>query len=265
MKRSAIDVAADVEVITRGDLPEGLSEYARNKIIKIGEVVGQPILHARIRLTRQADPAVACPVLAQANLDVNGRPARAQAAGVTGHQAVDLLAHRLRNRMVGLAGHWESLRGGRPADEPHEWRHSSEPAHRPPYYPRPAAERQIIRHKSFTSPQITPGQAARQMDRMDYDFHLFTEAGTGADAVVYRGGPTGYRLARVAVPGWLSLQELPMTLSPLPAPVLTVAQARARLELTGWPFVFFADAATKRGNLLYHRYDGHYGLITPAS
>ncbi|WP_157536105.1 hypothetical protein [Kitasatospora mediocidica] len=26
-----------------------------------------------------------------------------------------------------------------------------------------------------------------------------------------------------------------------------------------------ADAATGRGNVLYHRYDGHYGLITPAS
>jgi hypothetical protein len=27
--------------------------------------------------------------------------------------------------------------------------------------------------------------------------------------------------------------------------------------------VFFADETTGRGNVLYHRYDGHYGLITP--
>ncbi|MFI8458033.1 sigma 54 modulation/S30EA ribosomal C-terminal domain-containing protein [Kitasatospora sp. NPDC085464] len=47
-------------------------------------------------------------------------------------------------------------------------------------------------------------------------------------------------------------------------PELTVAEAVSRLDLTGLPFVFFTDTATGRGNVLYHRYDGHYGLITPA-
>ena len=32
---------------------------------------------------------------------------------------------------------------------------------------------------------------------MGYDFHLFTEAGTGQDSVLYRSGPTGYRLAQL--------------------------------------------------------------------
>jgi hypothetical protein len=31
----------------------------------------------------------------------------------------------------------------------------------------------------------------------------------------------------------------------------------------GQPFTFFVDAGTGRGRLIYHRYDGHYGLITP--
>lgn len=30
------------------------------------------------------------------------------------------------------------------------------------------------------------------------------------------------------------------------------------------PFVFYLDRERRRGALLYHRYDGHYGLITPA-
>jgi Sigma 54 modulation/S30EA ribosomal protein C terminus len=29
----------------------------------------------------------------------------------------------------------------------------------------------------------------------------------------------------------------------------------------GQPFVFFVDPETGRARLLYHRYDGHYGLI----
>jgi hypothetical protein len=56
---------------------------------------------------------------------------------------------------------------------------------------------------------------------------------------------------------------VPITLSPHPAQRLTVAEARQRLESTAAPFVFFEHAETGRGNLLYHRYDGHYGLITP--
>ena len=30
------------------------------------------------------------------------------------------------------------------------------------------------------------------------------------------------------------------------------------------PFVFFAEPDTSRGQVLYRRFDGHYGLITPA-
>ena len=36
------------------------------------------------------------------------------------------------------------------------------------------------------------------------------------------------------------------------------------LGLLGLPFLFFIDAAQGRASVLYHRYDGHYGLITPA-
>ena len=30
------------------------------------------------------------------------------------------------------------------------------------------------------------------------------------------------------------------------------------------PFLLFRNADTGRGNVLYRRYDGHYGLVTPA-
>ena len=45
---------------------------------------------------------------------------------------------------------------------------------------------------------------------------------------------------------------------------LPVEQAADRLGLLGLPFLFFIDAAQGRASVLYHRYDGHYGLITPA-
>ena len=34
---------------------------------------------------------------------------------------------------------------------------------------------------------------------------------------------------------------------------------------TGQDSVFFVNAETGRGNVIYRRYDGHYGLITPVT
>lgn len=47
-------------------------------------------------------------------------------------------------------------------------------------------------------------------------------------------------------------------------PELTVAEAMERLAADRETFVFFVNALTGRGNVIYRRYDGHYGLVTPA-
>jgi hypothetical protein len=56
----------------------------------------------------------------------------------------------------------------------------------------------------------------------------------------------------------------PLAVRSAPAPCLAVSEAIERLELTGQPFVLFVDPDTERSTVVYHRYDGHYGLITPA-
>ncbi|MCV7231303.1 sigma 54 modulation/S30EA ribosomal C-terminal domain-containing protein [Mycobacterium branderi] len=104
------------------------------------------------------------------------------------------------------------------------------------------------------------------MELLDYDFHLFTEKGTRQASVVYRAGPTGYRVAQLK-PSVEELApfELPVTLSPQPAPRLTLQRAKEELCLLGLPFLFFIDVAEGRAGVLYHRYDGHYGLISPSN
>lgn len=255
----------EVDVTTRGDLP-GAADYARAKIGQLGRLAHRPVLRARVRVTEHRDPAVERPVVAQGNLDVDGRLVRAQAQGETAQETIDLLESRLRHRLERIAEHWESRRGEQPAAGPHEWRHESEPSHRPSYFPRPADERRVIRRKSFTMALCTVDEAALEMNLLDYDFHLFTEIGTASAGVLYRGGPTGYRLALVApVPtDQLSPFELDVTISAQPAPCLSLDEATERLSLLGLPFLFFIDAAQGRASVLYHRYDGHYGLITPA-
>lgn len=241
----------------------GIEDYARDKIGGLLRFAHRPVLAARVRLTRHGDPAVERPVVAQANLDVSGRIVRAQAEAVTPREAVDRLEERLRRRLEKTAQHWQARRG--PSAESHERRHESEARGRRDYFPRPEEQREIVRHKSYAPTSLTVDEAARDMGLLDFDFYLFTEAGTRQDSVLYRAGETGYRLAQLTPPHDHELApfELSLTVSRQPAPQLSTAEAVERLNLLGLPFLFFLDTGRRRGALLYHRYDGHYGLITP--
>ncbi|KIQ64645.1 integrase [Kitasatospora griseola] len=255
----------EVELEAQGDLPPGMPELARNKVLSLLDEVPEPVLSVRIRLSQTHNPATERPFIAQANLDVNGRPARAHVAAESMPEAIDLLRDRLALQLTRLRRHWENQRGGMPKPGEHEWRHGDEPTHRPDHFPRPPEEREIIRHKSFSLARESVDEAAFEMDTMDYGFHLFTEINTGEDSVLYRAAPTGYRLAQVHPhPEQLGTTALRLTVSPAPAARMNSATAKRRMDTLGQPFVFYADDVTGRGNVLYHRYDGHYGLITPA-
>src|SRR5262249_19940758 len=168
-------------------------------------------------------------------------------------------------RLDRLARHWAATRSRTPANEPNRWRRAAEPGNRPTHIPREPDERRIIGHKSFATSPATIDDAAFEMDAMDYDFHLFTEAGSGQDSVIYRADPTDLRVAQVnPAPAQLSPFSVPATISTRPAPLLSVDEAVAQLNLTDLPFLFYLDAEHARGCVLYRRYDGHYGLISPA-
>ncbi|MCU7729448.1 HPF/RaiA family ribosome-associated protein [Actinoplanes sp. KI2] len=253
---------ADVEIVTHGHVTGYLAEYARQKILEVCKHTREPVLHVRVKLGVSGDPAVPRPARAQANLDVNGGLLRSGVTAPTLREAVDLLQDRLRHRLARMAQHWTARRGGVPAPGPHEWRHVSDQ----PYRSSAAVEEpQLVRHKTYEPARATPDEAVFDMEHLDYDVHLFTDEHTGQDAVVYRTGPTGYRLARLRpAQGPEPPAAVPLTVSEKPAPRLTPAEAVERLNLAGWPFLFFADATDGRGRLLYHRHDGHYGLVTPA-
>ncbi|MEU7769201.1 sigma 54 modulation/S30EA ribosomal C-terminal domain-containing protein [Nocardia sp. NPDC049190] len=244
----------------------GGADYAREKIEHALDYAPERVLSARVRLTGHRDPAAAEPIVAQANVNMAGRGVRVQVTAETTRESVDLLEARLKARLERMARHWEAVRGGRPGLGPHEWRHGDAPRQPSPYFPRPAEGRGIVRRKSYALAEETCDEAAVDMESMDYDFHLFTELGSGSDSVLYRTEDGGYRLAQVdPQPDAVGRGTVPVTVSPASSPVLSVDEAIERLELTGWPFVFFRDRSLDRGSVLYHRYDGHYGLITPST
>lgn len=254
-----------VHVHTHGPVPHSDVTYARARIRSALKDTRDPVLFVRARLGLQPDPAIARPAIVQVNVDLDGRLVRAQSARPTLREAVDDVHHRLRERLRRTGRDWESIRGSLPQRAEHEWRHGTSPVERPHYFPLTPEQRRIARHKTFALGCATVEEAAFDMDMLDYGFHLFVEDGSGVDSVLYRtDGPPGYRLAQLdPQPGRVTPGSVPYTVSPHPPPELRADQAVDRLEVTGWPFVFFRDARSGRGCIVYHRYDGHYGVITP--
>lgn len=219
-----------VEVTLRGNVGSFAGEYAHDKISGALGVGHVPVRNARVVLDWRRDPAVERPAVAEASADVDGRPVRAKTAAATMPEAVDELVERLRRQLVSLHDRTRTLQ--------------RQPTPPPPlpFAPRPEDEREVVRHKSFASAPMTVEEAAYEMELLDHAFFLYREVATDAPALVYRLPDGQYAAA-------------------CPPPPLTDAQARTRLETFDEPFVFYLDRDSGEGKVLYHRYDGHYGLI----
>ncbi|MET8624244.1 sigma 54 modulation/S30EA ribosomal C-terminal domain-containing protein [Kitasatospora sp. NPDC004669] len=227
-----------------GSAGEALAE-ARARVAAAAALAsgaGTLVESLRVRLA-----GVAGGVLAQANAEVDGRRIRVQRAAAGLGDSLDRVADSLRGRIRAVTGAWA----------PRPW--SVQPAPTPPVPP--TGGRRIVRRKQPSLVWCSPEAAARTMDAMDYDIHLFTDPATETDAVVYRVGPTGYRLARTLPAGPFGRRTAPITLSPHGAPLLTEQRAVDRLEAAELPFLFFAHPADGRGRVLYRRFDGQLGLI----
>lgn len=256
--------AGELVVQTRGEVSDAEREYAEAKIDPLRTLGSDPVLFARIELTAHADPARERPAFAKAEFDVNGRLVRAHVTATAMFEAIDLLESRLRERLE-RAAHYEEAkqlryRGG---DEK-VWRHGEYSPPRPSYYPRPVEDREIVRHKTFAAGEMTPDEAAVDLELLDHDFFLFTNLETGADNVLSRASESEYELIEPTPTCSLEEQAATIRRSPLRPTVMTTDDARELLNLGDEPFVFFLDPGGQRGQVLYRRYDGHYGLIVPA-
>jgi ribosomal subunit interface protein len=223
------------DVMVSGEISDRARTYVAEKIGDLARFAPVPVLSAHVRILRTAHRDPAKRFIIEVNLDARGRPVRAQVAAAGLHEAIDLARDRLRRKLSQLRQH-PARQGGR------------DRAHRPGYLPRAAAEREVVRRKSFEPGRSAADEAAFDLEMMDYDFLLYTDSVSGVDSLVSRGGPTGYQITGKAR-----------------APQLSLAAAKGVLDLTDAPFVFFADTQSGRGNVLYRRHDGHYGLITPSA
>ncbi len=222
-------------VTTKGGVSEAARQYAEAKVPRLRQHAHGPVLMIRIKLSLAEGQDVERSAIAEAVMDIDGRMVRGQVAGHRIEEAVDLLVDRMIRQLDQAAAKARS-RERRPA---------AEPGPRPARSARPPDEREVVAHKSFAIDRATLDEAAFDMEVLDYDFFLFTDADDGRDKVVHRDPEGEVRLATEP-------------------PKETVEEALERLDAGGEPFVFFFDTDRRRGAVAYLRYDGHYGLIRPA-
>jgi hypothetical protein len=226
---------------------EALAEAGARIAAAAGQDATALVESLRVRIA-----ATGAAVLAQVNAEVNGRRIRVQEVASGLGEALDRLTESLRRRVGTVSGSWT----------PHPWPRTARltPAAAPG-----SGAGIIARVKSPTLVWCSPDAAVRTLDAMDYDIHLFTDPATETDAVVYRVGPTGYRLARTVAAAPPHRCTAPLTLSPHSAPLLTERQAVNRLTSAVLPFLFYADPGSGRGRVLYRRFDNRLGLIAGAT
>ena len=252
--------ALQVQAVTSGAVPEDAMDYAVLRVRAGLRSAPEPVLFARVKLAIAADQDAGRPAIAQVGIDLNGRRVRAQAVAENMRAAIELMCDKLRVQLDRATQAGDPEVGGL-GRRPGQWL---------PRARQSAEAPSVVRHKSYGLARLTPDEAIADLELLDYEFHLFTERASESDSVVYLTDD-GYRIAQADPrPDLLELEPLgaAVRVSEVRAPRLELAQAQARLEATGLahggqPFVFFVNSQTGRGNVLYHRYDGHYGLITP--
>ncbi len=254
------EVGMEPAISIRGSVPSRARENLARALTHAAGVAPQPVLRITASLDRHEDPALARPFVAKATLDVNGRPVRAHVAAASVSEAIRLLEDRLQRNLRALAERDVADRREGRAPEPGEWQHGDIAPPRPSTFPRPADERRLVRRKTYASAPMTPESAAAEMLLLDHDFHVFVDEASGEDALVHSRPDGVLALRRQDGSG---SYVAPFVIDAEPVPTIDVEGAIEQLNLNDDPFVFFMDVSSGRGAVLYRRYDGHYGLVSP--
>jgi hypothetical protein len=255
---------AERTAVVLGPISDAEAAHTRLVIDGVLSTVQQPAERLRLRLSRHggldARPLV---VIAQVNVTVRARMIRVQAAAPTLVEAVDQAGEALLHRLQRLDRHLAAERTGDVGFTAADWA-SPYPQNPAGLTGPPVEAGRIVRMKDCHLAVQSPDSAAFAMDLRDYPFHLFVDDSSGVDALVHRGGPTGYRLHRSAVVPMPRDFTVPLTIQSWPAVPMPIARAVDLLNTApDRPYLFFTDPRTRRGRVLYRRFDGQLGLLAP--
>lgn len=252
-----------IEFVHRGTVPAVAGSYAEERMQAFVGHLGQPYRYARFKLTGTENPTADRPVMAQATLELDRFVLRAQSTADAFATAIDEVIDRLGAQLASNHDRERHNPTGQVAPEG-SWRHANLARPQRPYFDRPPADREVVRHKSFAADELTIDEAAWDMAMLDYDFFLFVELGSGQDTLIERrddGSLLLHQLEPQAAE--MTAEATAFEQAAVPPQELAVSAAIELLNGSGAPLLFFRNAISGRANVIYRRYDGHYGLITP--
>lgn len=256
----------NIDVTTRGSVPHDMVELAEEKLSDLETVVNRPLGHVRVVLLQEENPSIALAARAEGEVSLAGKQIRGRVEAQSMGQAVNELAERLRQQ---LRRHIDRLttRKRKAAEAPDgKWRNGNWIPPRPSQSLRAPGEREVIRRKVFALEPLEADEAAAVMAELDHDFYLFHDRASDLDAVVYRrdDGQLAVISSQDPDPTEAGPDGIIRERSHHPTP-LALDDAVSQMDELNHRFMFFTDAEAGRGAVLYLRYDGHYGLIEPAS
>ena len=139
--------------------------------------------HAEVHFSEEKNPRISDKEVCEATLRGHGRIIRAKAASADALTAldkvVDKLEHqidKLKSRLISRTHPKRHQVDSGPAEVDDD-EQAGQGGQGPP---------RIVKTKQFDIKPMTPEEAALQMDVLGHDFYFFTNADTGAAAVVYR-------------------------------------------------------------------------------
>ncbi len=253
----------NVDVTVRGPVSRRAARSAAEKVASLEHLVKGPVMSARIVLTQERNPRIEHQARAEGVIVLAGRPLRGRVTATSMPAAVDAIVDRLGDQLRRHVDQLVTREQLAATLAPGQWRHAAWSPPRPSRTRRPPGDRALIRRKTYAIEPIDAADAAADMLALDHAFYLSHDAETGADAVLYRrddGTLAVIQPPGTPVPAFGPEREPSRYSAPL-----ELATALEEMDALDHRFVFFVDAASGRGCVLYLRHDGHYGLIEPAA
>ncbi|MCP3936841.1 MAG: hypothetical protein GY708_15880 [Actinomycetia bacterium] len=253
------DVDTRFEISHRGGVSAASLSRAIEKVTAVADRCREPIHHVELRLVADGRAGRSKPALAESTLATKRKPVRAHVAAASVDEAVDLLVDRLRRRLERYEDrlHREHQRSRSAVDA-----HFSDGNGRPEFIDLPRDYREIVRSKSFSDGSMTVEEALFDLQQLDHSFYVFSSIDCGCDCMIERS--TDGFVLRSVDPDQYGGGEMPRGVrrSDSVAPTLGLDEAREFLDATGADRIFHRDPGDSRGQVLYRRFDGHYGLVT---
>ncbi|BBL79105.1 ribosomal subunit interface protein [Rubrobacter xylanophilus] len=187
-----------MEIVVKGrNIPvtDSLQSYAIEKVERVRKFFDddRSVARAEVELIHERNPAIADSEVAETTLFINGAVLKAREASEDMYASIDRMSDKLERQVKRYRGRQLDRWHGRLKNhenakaEPHTFVAEEE-----------EVEPRIVRTKQFQMKPMSAEEAVLQMELLDHDFFVFTNADTGDINVVYRRRDGNYGLIEPA-------------------------------------------------------------------